>query len=83
LNKQMRNAEERLRQVNRNTGFYCFLPTAYCFRYAMIGAHETFFLMAVDAPDAYLNRGRPISLDELLLTSNLASPSATARIEYG
>jgi hypothetical protein len=39
----------------------------------------TFSLMSADAPDAYLNRGRLISLDELLPMSNAASPPATAR----
>ena len=41
--------------------------------------HATFLLVAEDAPDAYLNRGRTISLDELLLASKTASPQATAR----
>jgi hypothetical protein len=41
--------------------------------------HATFFLVAEDAPDAYLDQGRPISLDELLLASKSASPQATAR----
>lgn len=41
--------------------------------------HTTFSLMSVDAPDAYLNRGRLISLDELLLISKIASPPVLAR----
>lgn len=41
--------------------------------------HATFFLMSEDAPDANLKQGRVIALDELLLTSNLASLPATAR----
>jgi len=38
--------------------------------------YTTFSFMSEDAPDAYLNRGRLISLDELLLMSNIASPTA-------
>ena len=41
--------------------------------------HATFFLVAEDAPDAYLDQGRPISLEELLQIGKTASPQATAR----
>ena len=40
--------------------------------------HTTFFLMAEDAPDANLDRGRAISLDRLLLDARVAD-AVTAR----
>ena len=163
LDKQTREAVKRLIEQSGNTDSFpasCFLPTASCFRCAMIRAHAVdnrieggltrmaemlvmrrangdlfteeingqpripvwssraacaryrqrnpelltylparlddslirritgdfsgewraaFFLMSEDAPDAYLDRGRPISVDELLLTDHIVSPPATAR----
>ena len=41
--------------------------------------HATFFLMAEDAPDANLKRGREVAFDELLFANNLTSLPVTAR----